>query len=137
MELKELEPELHKKSMETEELMQRLTVDQEKANKVDIYHTQSRPSWTFPLPLFPPLPPPLPPPLYQVRTVVAKEEAIAKTKASETEAIANDAQKDLDQALPALQAANKVQWDCMGKEIYKVVYKVLATLYIRVWQPCI
>ena len=44
----------------------------------------------------------------QVRTVVAKEEAIAKTKAAETEAIANDAQKDLDQALPALEAANKV-----------------------------
>ena len=39
---------------------------------------------------------------------MSKEEAIAKTKASETEAIANDAQKDLDQALPALDAANKV-----------------------------
>ncbi len=46
--------------------------------------------------------------LYQVRTVVSKEEAIAKTKAAETEAIASDAQRDLDQALPALQAANKV-----------------------------
>ena len=36
------------------------------------------------------------------------EEAIAKTKADETEAIANDAQKDLDEALPALESANKV-----------------------------
>ena len=40
--------------------------------------------------------------------MVVKEEAIAKKKAAETEAIKNDAQKDLDQALPALQAANKV-----------------------------
>ena len=44
----------------------------------------------------------------QVRAVVVKEEAIAKKKAAETEAIKDDAQKDLDQALPALQAANKV-----------------------------
>ena len=45
----------------------------------------------------------------QVRTVVVKEQAFAKTKAAETEAIASDAQKDLDQALPALQAANTVR----------------------------
>ena len=38
------------------------------------------------------------------------EEAIAKTKADETEAIANDAQKDLDEALPALESANKVSF---------------------------
>ena len=44
----------------------------------------------------------------EVRTVVVKEEAIANKKAEETKAIADDAQKDLDQALPALQAANKV-----------------------------
>ena len=37
-----------------------------------------------------------------------KEEAVANKKAEETKAIADDAQKDLDQALPALQAANKV-----------------------------
>ena len=44
----------------------------------------------------------------QVRTVVVQEEAVANKKAEETKAIAEDAQKDLDQALPALQAANKV-----------------------------
>ena len=44
----------------------------------------------------------------EVRTVVVKEEAVANAKAEETQAIADDAQKDLDQALPALQAANKV-----------------------------
>ena len=40
--------------------------------------------------------------------MVKSEEAIAKIKADETEAIANDAQKDLDEALPALESANKV-----------------------------
>ena len=40
--------------------------------------------------------------------MVKSEEAIAKTKTDETEAIANDAQKDLDEALPALESANKV-----------------------------
>lgn len=75
-ELTALAPELAKKSAETEELMKKLTVDQEQAN--------------------------------EVRAVVVKEEAIANKKAEETKAIAADAQKDLDQALPALQAANKV-----------------------------
>ena len=36
------------------------------------------------------------------------EEAVANKKAEDTKAIADDAQKDLDQALPALQSANKV-----------------------------
>lgn len=44
----------------------------------------------------------------KVQIVVAKEEAVANKKADETRAIAEDAQKDLDQALPALKAANKV-----------------------------
>ena len=44
----------------------------------------------------------------EVRKVVMVDEAAAKEKAAETEAIANDAQRDLDEALPALQAANKV-----------------------------
>lgn len=44
----------------------------------------------------------------KVRVVVKQEEGVAKKKAEETEAIASDAQRDLDQALPALQAANKV-----------------------------
>ena len=44
----------------------------------------------------------------EVRKVVVAEEAIANKKAEETKSIADDAQKDLDQATPALQAANKV-----------------------------
>ncbi|XP_074052253.1 dynein axonemal heavy chain 6 isoform X2 [Macrotis lagotis] len=43
----------------------------------------------------------------QVRCVVQEDEAIAKVKAEETQAIADDAQRDLDEALPALDAANK------------------------------
>ena len=77
VELTALEPQLKKKSMETEELMKKLAVDQKEAN--------------------------------EVRTVVVKEEAVANRKAEETQAIAEDAQKDLDQALPALQAANTVR----------------------------
>uniref|UniRef100_A0A8C3IXU7 Dynein axonemal heavy chain 6 n=1 Tax=Chrysemys picta bellii TaxID=8478 RepID=A0A8C3IXU7_CHRPI len=42
-----------------------------------------------------------------VRRVVQEDEAIAKVKAEETQAIADDAQRDLDEALPALEAANK------------------------------
>ena len=36
------------------------------------------------------------------------DETVAREKAKETEAIAEDAQRDLDEALPALEAANKV-----------------------------
>uniref|UniRef100_A0A8C8W0I7 Dynein, axonemal, heavy chain 6 n=1 Tax=Peromyscus maniculatus bairdii TaxID=230844 RepID=A0A8C8W0I7_PERMB len=43
----------------------------------------------------------------QVRSVVQEDEAIAKVKAEETQAIADDAQRDLEEALPALDAANK------------------------------
>ncbi|XP_005385504.1 PREDICTED: dynein heavy chain 6, axonemal [Chinchilla lanigera] len=43
----------------------------------------------------------------QVRNIVQEEEAIAKVKAEETQAIADDAQRDLEEALPALEAANK------------------------------
>ena len=39
---------------------------------------------------------------------MVQEEAVANKKAEETKAIADDAQKDLDQALPALEGANKV-----------------------------
>ncbi|KAM7536598.1 hypothetical protein Aperf_G00000086397 [Anoplocephala perfoliata] len=42
-----------------------------------------------------------------VRHRVKDDEAEAKTKAMETQAIADDAQRDLDAALPALEAANK------------------------------
>ncbi|XP_065911794.1 dynein axonemal heavy chain 6-like [Dysidea avara] len=43
----------------------------------------------------------------EVRVVVLKDEAVAKEKAEETQQIAADAQRDLDEALPALEAANK------------------------------
>ncbi|KAJ3093097.1 Dynein heavy chain 6, axonemal [Quaeritorhiza haematococci] len=42
-----------------------------------------------------------------VRRVVMEEETVVRAKATETEAIAAEAQKDLDEALPALQAAYK------------------------------
>ena len=45
----------------------------------------------------------------QVRKVVQAEEAIAKEKATQTQAIAAEAQRDLDEALPALEAAQKVR----------------------------
>ena len=45
----------------------------------------------------------------KVRKVVMEDEAVAKVKAEETQAIADDAQKDLDEALPALEAAIKVK----------------------------
>ncbi|XP_071942686.1 dynein axonemal heavy chain 6-like [Antedon mediterranea] len=70
-----LEPELKKKSADTEILMEKLAVDQEKAD--------------------------------EVRKVVLEDEAVAKVKAEETQAIAEDAQRDLDEALPALDAAQK------------------------------
>ena len=43
----------------------------------------------------------------QVRKVVMEDEATAKVKAEETQAIADDAQRDLDEALPALEASMK------------------------------
>ncbi|XP_049712146.1 dynein axonemal heavy chain 6 isoform X2 [Elephas maximus indicus] len=43
----------------------------------------------------------------QVRHIVQEDEAMAKVKAEETQAIADDAQRDLEEALPALDAANK------------------------------
>ncbi|XP_064174621.1 dynein axonemal heavy chain 6 isoform X1 [Anguilla rostrata] len=42
----------------------------------------------------------------QVRSVVKDDEALAKVKAEDTQAIADDAQRDLDEALPALDSAN-------------------------------
>ncbi|GFS25719.1 dynein heavy chain 6, axonemal [Elysia marginata] len=74
-ELVKLEPELKLKSADTLALMERLKVDQEKADAV--------------------------------QKVVAVEEAKAKEKADETQAIADDAQRDLNEALPALEAAVK------------------------------
>ncbi|KAJ3321819.1 Dynein heavy chain 6, axonemal [Boothiomyces sp. JEL0866] len=42
-----------------------------------------------------------------VRKIVSEEEAIVREAASQTEAIANDAQRDLDAAIPALESAFK------------------------------
>ncbi|RZF48033.1 hypothetical protein LSTR_LSTR002099 [Laodelphax striatellus] len=42
-----------------------------------------------------------------VRKVVTEEEAVVKEKAAETQALADDAQRDLDMALPAMEAASK------------------------------
>uniref|UniRef100_A0A3P9C2G1 Dynein axonemal heavy chain 6 n=1 Tax=Maylandia zebra TaxID=106582 RepID=A0A3P9C2G1_9CICH len=43
----------------------------------------------------------------EVHKVVEEDEALARVKAEETQAIADDAQRDLDQALPALESANQ------------------------------
>ncbi|KAI8728947.1 dynein heavy chain 6, axonemal, partial [Biomphalaria glabrata] len=43
----------------------------------------------------------------QVQKQVAIDEAKAKTTAEETQAIADDAQRDLNEALPALEVAEK------------------------------
>ena len=51
----------------------------------------------------------------KVRAVVSQEEAVAKEKAEETEVIAEDAQRDLDEALPLLYAANKAL-DALDKQ---------------------
>ncbi|KAJ3281611.1 Dynein heavy chain 6, axonemal [Borealophlyctis nickersoniae] len=52
-----------------------------------------------------------------VRKVVSEEETIVRGKAIETEAIATEAQKDLDEALPALQAAYKALEGLEKKDI--------------------
>ena len=75
IELKALEPELKQKSEDTAKLMDKLAVDQEKADAV--------------------------------RKVVLEDEAVAKVKAEETKSIADDAQRDLNSALPALDNAIK------------------------------
>ncbi|KAF7660832.1 hypothetical protein LDENG_00274280 [Lucifuga dentata] len=43
----------------------------------------------------------------EVRNVVKEDEALAKVKAENTQAIADDAQRDLEEALPALESAIK------------------------------
>ncbi|KAG7486149.1 dynein heavy chain 6, axonemal [Solea senegalensis] len=43
----------------------------------------------------------------EVRKVVKEDEALSKVKAEDTQAIAEDAQRDLDEALPALEGANQ------------------------------
>lgn len=75
VDLSALEPVLKQKSIDVDALMEKLSVDQEKAD--------------------------------EVRKVVQEDEALAKVKAEDTQAIADDAQRDLDEALPALEGANQ------------------------------
>ena len=42
-----------------------------------------------------------------MKKIVLEDEAVAKVKAEETQAIADDAQRDLDEAMPVLNKANK------------------------------
>ncbi|XP_028284655.1 dynein heavy chain 6, axonemal [Parambassis ranga] len=75
VDLSALEPILKQKSHDVDALMEKLTVDQEKAD--------------------------------EVRKVVKEDEALAKVKAEETQAIADDAQRDLNEALVALEGSNQ------------------------------
>ncbi|XP_026216049.1 dynein heavy chain 6, axonemal isoform X2 [Anabas testudineus] len=75
VDLSALEPVLKQKSTDVDALMEKLAVDQERAD--------------------------------EVRKVVTEDEALAKVKAEDTQAIADDAQRDLDEALPALESANQ------------------------------
>lgn len=63
--------------------------------------------------------------LLQVRKVVMEDEAVAKVKAEETQAIADDAQRDLDEALPALESAVKacILWLLLIKPnlLYRII----------------
>eukprot|EP00049_Salpingoeca_infusionum_P016632 m.342064 g.342064 ORF g.342064 m.342064 type:complete len:4133 (+) comp16119_c0_seq2:317-12715(+) len=61
----------------------------------------------------------------EVRRVVKAEEAVAQKEANATEAIKMDAQKDLDQALPALSAATKALDSLEKKDVQEV--KVFAS----------
>lgn len=49
---------------------------------------------------------------------MSAEEEVAKGKADETQAIAAEAQKDLDEALPALDAAQKVREETKCKKTF-------------------
>lgn len=62
-----------------------------------------------------------------MRKVVSAEEEVAKGKADETQAIAAEAQKDLDEALPALDAANKVSstFCCMCNLYCKIIKLII------------
>ncbi|XP_062296546.1 dynein axonemal heavy chain 6 [Scomber scombrus] len=75
VDLSALEPVLKQKSIDVDALMEKLAIDQERAD--------------------------------EVRKVVKEDEALAKVKAEDTQAIADDAQRDLDEALPALEGANQ------------------------------
>lgn len=106
--LSALEPILKQKSIDVDALMEKLAVDQKTADEVrvglresDTIHT-AHTETTFSSTqnnnnVFG----------HQTREMVMEDEAVAKVKAEETQAIADDAQRDLDEALPALEGANQ------------------------------
>ena len=58
--------------------------------------------------------------------MVMEDEAVATVKAEETKAIADDAQRDLDEALPALEAAVKVsEWLSLHRSYNTVPYSAV------------
>ena len=56
-----------------------------------------------------------------------EDEAVAKVKAEETQAIADDAQRDLDEALPALEMAIKVNGSI---DIAEIGIRVLLKIHV-------
>lgn len=107
VDLSALEPVLKQKSIDVDALMVKLAVDQEKADEVCVcMHVFCFQKYAILLimimcALFKNIF------LPQVRKIVKEDEALAKVKAEDTQAIADDAQKDLDEALPALEGANQ------------------------------
>lgn len=105
--LSALEPILKQKSIDVDALMEKLAVDQKTADEVRVglresetiptAHTETTFSSTQNNNVFG----------HQTREMVMEDEAVAKVKAEETQAIADDAQRDLDEALPALEGANQ------------------------------
>lgn len=104
--LSALEPILKQKSIDVDALMEKLAVDQKTADEVRVGHDPTihtaHTETTFSSTqnnnnVFG----------HQTREMVMEDEAVAKVKAEETQAIADDAQRDLDEALPALEGANQ------------------------------
>lgn len=106
--LSALEPILKQKSIDVDALMEKLAVDQKTADEVRVGLRESEPIHTAHTKttfssmqnnnnVFG----------HQTREMVMEDEAVAKVKAEETQAIADDAQRDLDEALPALEGANQ------------------------------
>ncbi|VEL32900.1 unnamed protein product [Protopolystoma xenopodis] len=114
-ELTAMRPKLEQKQRDTEELMLKLSNDQEQASStckctpneplIGTYcrtqpsaHKQKEAKLNL---LFTAVPADI------VRNRVKEDELVAKNKAMETQAIADDAQRDLDEALPVLEASNR------------------------------
>lgn len=81
--------------------------------------------------------------------MVKEDEALAKEKANNTQAIAEEAQKDLDKALPAMEKANKAL-DALDKadiselrvftnppDLVVTVMEAVCILLHSKWVPCL